>query len=243
VLMALTAHSVTARSVGSHHSHDEPSRVRRTRQPEPLLSERGSVATPGAGGSGATEVSREERRRFSVGTATVIGALMLLASGSFIGHTASESPRLLIAASDFAHVAAASIWAGGAVALASTLRRRRRSGSGSGSALLTARFSVSATWSLVLVAATGAAMAWTILPEPSALWSSTFGRILLLKVLLVVAIAAVGAYNHFALVPAIRDGADGDTIRNRLRATLSAELVGFVAVIAATAALVGASPT
>jgi hypothetical protein len=59
----------------------------------------------------------------------------------------------------------------------------------------------------------------------------------------VVAIAAVGAYNHFALVPAIRDGADGDTIRNRLRATLSAELVGFVAVIAATAALVGASPT
>jgi copper transport protein len=178
-----------------------------------------------------------------VGGATVLGALLLLASGSFIGHTASGSPRLLVATSDLVHLATASIWAGGAVALASAFRRRKRSGSESASALLAARFSVPATWSLVSGAATGAVMAWSILPGPSALWSSTFGRILLIKVLLVVAVAALGAYNHFVLVPDIRRGTDDASTRNRLRTTLVAEMAGFVAVIAATAALVGASPT
>ena len=119
----------------------------------------------------------------------------------------------------------------------------RRTGTTSDAAVLVSRFSVSATWALALVSLTGVAMAWAILPEISALWSSRFGWTLIVKVVLVLAVAALGAYNHFVLVPEIRQEAATEAMRARLYRILGAETVLFVAVLAATAVLIGSSPT
>lgn len=56
---------------------------------------------------------------------TVICAVMLL-SFVFDGHTATVAPRLLIAAVDLAHTAAAAVWVGGVVLLAVLLLVRAR---------------------------------------------------------------------------------------------------------------------
>ncbi len=175
----------------------------------------------------------------------VLGAVALLVSGVFVGHTASESPRLLVALADMAHMAAGGVWTGGVLALLVTLRLRRRSERAVGP--LATRFSVVAGYCVGLAGITGVALAWAILPDLDALTTSSFGRLLLLKVTVALVALAVGAYNHFVVVPAIEAGhaehrrSDADAAR--LRTTATVEVVLLVVIVAVTAVLVASAAT
>ncbi len=181
------------------------------------------------------------RLRVEASPLALVGAVLLIASESFIGHTSSVQPRFAVLASDAGHLVAGGLWAAGTFMLALTLWGRRRRGEPLDARLLGTRFSVMAGWSLVGVAATGLILGWAILGEVSALWSTEFGRLLSAKVAVVIVIAAIGAHNHRVLVPAL--GGKSPDVDERFRRTVTAEAVLFAAVLVLTALLVVSNPT
>lgn len=199
-----------------------------------LLDEPGGVAT-----KLAPTAAPLVRLRVEASPIAFVGAALLVASEAFLGHTATTQPRLLVVASDAGHLVAGGLWAAGAVMLAVTISRRHRRGQPLDARLLATRFSVVAGWALAVVAVTGMALAWGILGEVDALWTTTFGKVLLVKVAVVAAIAAIGAYNHKVLVPALIDG--GEHADHQFRRTVTAEAALFGVVLALTAVLVASS--
>ncbi len=203
------------------------------------------VASGGGAAPTGTVVRRRRRGTEQVRVASSplvwLGVAFLAASESFLGHTADTAPRPAMLISDAVHLVAGGIWLGGALLLVVTLRRRRRA-SGTSVAPLVARYSWLAGWSVAAVALTGVVMGALILGDLSALISSTFGRLLLVKIALVVGLVAAGAYNRNVLLPELEAGTDDGWAIGRLRASLSIELVLFVAVVVLTAVLVNANP-
>lgn len=180
------------------------------------------------------------RVRVESGPLALLGALLLVISESFIGHTASVEPRVLMAVSDAVHLTAAGIWAAGAWLLTATLWRRHRRGEPIDASLLATRFSLLATWSLVAVALSGIVLAWAILEQLSALWTSEFGRLLLMKTIVVVAIGCFGLHNRRVLLPALSSGED--LAQEKFRKTIAVESALFVLVLLITSFLVIANP-
>jgi copper transport protein len=144
-------------------------------------------------------------RRSSIAMA---GAGLYLASFLFDCHNATPKPMAVVWATDVVHVLAAATWVGGIAMLATVLWRRKRAEHALDAAYLAVRFSVVAGASLVLAGIAGLALTVEILDEPSQLWASTWGQVLIAKVLLVAVVAAIGAYNHFRLIPLLEQAVD-----------------------------------
>jgi putative copper export protein/mono/diheme cytochrome c family protein len=139
-------------------------------------------------------------RPFARGAALAAAAAVALTT-TLIGHAADWgdlTPTVLL---DWVHVLAASTWIGGIVALAFVVFGRGASPAPTSVTHIGARFSRLAGWSLVTVVLTGAYNAWVQLPDVPALWNTPYGRILLGKLALVVALVILGATNRYALLP------------------------------------------
>ena len=170
-------------------------------------------------------------------TTAVICAAMLL-SFVFDGHTATVAPRLLIAAVDLAHTAAAAVWVGGVVLLAVLLLVRARAGVPTGAGELAVRFSVPATAAVVVAGLAGTALTLLIIDRPGELTSTAWGRVMLIKMALVAVVAVMGYVNNRYALPAL-DSWRPVTAR-LLRRTVVAEATVMIVVLLATAVLVGA---
>ena len=168
------------------------------------------------------------------------GAVIVLGSFALTGHTATSTPRWLVMTADIAHTLAGATWFGGLVLLALALRRRRAIDDPVGGGALVSRFSTMATTSIVVVSLAGTALGWVEVRAARALLSTGYGVTLLVKLALVAAVLAVGAYNHRKLVPAIRNA--GDAAWQRLRSTVRLEVAGLVLVVAVTGVLVNLVP-
>lgn len=183
----------------------------------------------------------ESRVRVESGPLAIVGAVLLVASESFIGHTASVQPRVLVVVSDAVHLVATGVWVTGVWLLAWTMWRRFRRGQSLDAGFLAARFSDVATWALIAVTVSGLALSWAILRSPDHLWSTDFGRLLILKVILVAIIGSLGLHHRRVLVPELAAGVPDAA--PRLRRTLMVESGLFAVVLLLTALLVAASPT
>ncbi|MFM7510070.1 MAG: copper resistance CopC/CopD family protein [Actinomycetota bacterium] len=186
--------------------------------------------------------SRDELVRVVPSPLAWMAAAALVASETFTGHTAVTEPRWLIAASDVTHLVAAAVWATGAVLLCWTFWQRSRVRPGDPLAGSVLRFSTLAGWALLAVSVTGVVQAGLILGSVDALVSTTFGRVLALKVVAVAAIAWTGWWNRRHLVPEFEGGTPSGSAVRHLRTSLSVEAVGFLIVVALTAVLVVSSP-
>jgi copper transport protein len=182
--------------------------------------------------------TRLARVRVESGPLAFIGALLLVLSESFIGHTASVEPRALVLVSDAVHMFAAAVWLAGVWLLSWTLWQRTRRGEPLDARLVATRFSITATWALVAVALSGTALGWAILGSPGRLFTTEFGRMLIIKVALVAVIGAIGLHNRRTLLPALEQPG----IDIRFYRTIVVESVLFAAVLVATALLVVANP-
>ncbi len=140
----------------------------------------------------------------------LLGAAGILASFSFDGHTVTAMPRWLIVTSDLFHVVAAASWVAGLLFLAVLFAMRRRHGHKYDGSYVIVRFSSVASFAVAAVGLTGIAMTWLILDDPAQLWSTSWGRLLLVKVCLVAIVVAMGAYNHFRLMPLLEPRATLD---------------------------------
>ncbi len=143
---------------------------------------------------------------------------------------------------DAVHVLAAGGWIGGLLALvvvglptALGLSPERR---GPAASALVQSFSPAALAFTAALLVTGVVSAWLHLGDVQALWTSAYGRTLLLKVAIFSAVALLGAYNFLRLRPTV-ESEDGS---RRLRRSGAVELVLALAVIAVTAVLVAIPP-
>jgi copper transport protein len=200
------------------------------------------VERPGGGVGVVTRPgARLMRLRVEASPVAFIGAAALVVSEAFIGHTATVDPRFVVLVADAGHLLGGAAWVAGGLMLVLTLHRRHRRRQPLDARILATRYAVMATWALVAVTVTGVALSWSILREPSALWATEFGRLLLAKLAVVAVVVAIGAHNHRVLVPTLAEG--DDAAAHRFRRFLSAEVALFGTILLLTALLVVANPT
>jgi putative copper export protein len=146
---------------------------------------------------------------------------------------------------DAAHVLAACAWVGTLLTLLFTAvplvrggPSREGIGSGPLVASLVRAFHPIALTCAAIVIASGLLSAWLRLPTVTSLWTSSYGKVLLLKLAFVAVVVILGARNWRRVMPTLGD----DASARRITRTAGAELTMAALVLAVTAVLVSTSP-
>lgn len=169
---------------------------------------------------------------------------ILFALGAFpglTGHAAGEENlRALALVADAMHVWAAGGWMGGLAVVFYLDRTWRRESPDATSVLpaLVPVFSLVAMASVGTLALTGTFAAWLHLPSIDSLFSTNYGRTLLLKLGLVGIVLALGGLNYKVLTPRLGTRQGNEQMRN----AGAFELLVAQAVLLVTALLVRMSP-
>ena len=217
----------------------------------------------------AVRILREQQRTAEKARArdedlAAICGLGVLATYGGVGHAAAGSAPTLALLSDTSHLAAASVWIGGLVILAACLLPRRRTGE---LAEALPRFSRLALGCVAVLAVTGTYQAWREIWPIPALWSTSYGQLLLAKVsgfLLIVAVAyfsrqavqrryvrpvahALSVKEEDGTVGTMTEPESGELgedrrLVRRLRTSVGIELALGVVVLAVAAVLVSQAP-
>ena len=157
-----------------------------------------------------------------------LAAFALLPLPTLAGHSLDPGRPLLAPVVDFLHVAAASFWLGGLVALAIALT------ASVARAPMVRRFSNVALVSVVVLSVTGVIRAIEELRSLEQLWSTGYGQLLIVKTALLAALVVLGWLNRYRLVPKLSFDA--------LRRNVAVELMLFTGLIAAVALLTDLRP-
>jgi copper transport protein len=168
------------------------------------------------------------------------------------GHASTQDLVPLAVLSDVVHLLGVSVWLGGLAMLAAVVLPRRLPDELSA---VVPRFSRIAFGAVIVILATGTFQGWREVRSTAALTDTTYGRLLIVKVVLFGLLVALGALSRRFVqaryrVPAARlsfgPGAatadpDAEAVA-QLRRTVGAETVIAVVVLAVTALLVNAQP-
>lgn len=133
-------------------------------------------------------------------------ALGLALTTALTGHAADWGDLTPSAFVDWMHILAASAWTGGLIGLTLVVFIERPSWPAALLASVMRRFSTLAGLCLLAVAVSGTYNAWTQLGAPSELWTTTYGRVLAIKLLMVLALVGLGAVNRYAIIPRLDPG-------------------------------------
>jgi len=167
-----------------------------------------------------------------------LGALLALASFAGSGHALAVLPQLQGRALMVFHGLVAALWIGAF----DPLRRAYARDAGSATAALFHRFQRLGFVAVVAVVASGAIMAWLLLPGWTDLWQSAYGLRLSGKLLAVLTMLAIAAVNRFWLTPRALAGTAG--MRRQLLRVLRLDLaVALIAVLLAVSLSLGPPPT
>lgn len=186
--------------------------------------------------------------------ATILLAVGIGVSFAAAGHAVAGSHRDLTMVVDCIHVIGASVWLGGLVMLVVTLRPR----GGVGDVIdVTRRFSRVAMTCVVALVATGTYQAWRQVGSWGAFSATTYGRELLIKILVVAAAIALAAGSRWWLWRALRppvvvEAATASAAPpqpsssaapvGQLRRTVASEMALGALVLGITSALVATEP-
>ena len=183
-------------------------------------------------------------RRVRGGWFVATASALVLAITPALGGHAAASPRFtsLMIAADWLHVLGGASWLGSllcvmvvGVPIALTLELPERWAS---IASLVNAFSPVALASAGVVVASGVFASWIHLEQLSALWQTTYGKVLLVKLLFVAITFGIGAYNFKRVQPRLLT----EIGALRLRKSAATELaVGFM-ILLVTGLLTGVSP-
>jgi copper transport protein len=157
-------------------------------------------------------------------------ALVLLAAPTLSGHALDrDQPRGLAAVVDLAHSTSAAVWFGGLLALAfvvpsavDELKRRA----------IARRFSTIALASVIVLGLSGLGRALTELSAVDQLWSTSYGRALVIKTILFVPLLGVGWLNRSLLAGAFA----------RLRRSILIEVTVITAIVGVVGVLTDLRP-
>lgn len=183
--------------------------------------------------------------------ALVPPAAFLLLLPALSGHATSQDPALVLVPANVLHVAAMSVWAGGLATLLLVVPPvTRRVAMGDRSRLLAgllARFSPLALGAIAAILLSGLVQSYVYVRSPGHLLDTPFGRAVLVKLVLLLVLVGVGAYQRRRSLPRLRQiaAAGGAPARAGvlLRRVLRAELALIAVVLGATAALTAYPPS
>jgi copper transport protein len=199
------------------------------------------------------EEQPEKTRARDEDLAAICG-LGVLATYGGVGHAAAGSQPTLALLSDTTHLAAASVWIGGLAMLAVCLLPSRRTAE---LAEALPRFSRIALGAVAVLVGTGTYQAWREIGPLPALWSTEYGRLLLVKIAGFVLLVGVGNLSRLAVrrryVTAVAHAmsasdttelaeSEEDRLLGRLRASVGLEVLIAAAVLAVAALLVSTAP-
>lgn len=150
------------------------------------------------------------------------------------GHAAGAADHHLAVTALFVHIAASAVWLGLLVALAVS---RKEIGLGAKNAV--SRVSRMALWAAVALVASGAANAWLRVGSVADLFTTTYGRLLALKLLLMSGAIALAAWHRRATMPRLSEA----DVRDRFWRVLSVDVALLGAVAAIGGVLSRTAPT
>jgi copper transport protein len=179
-----------------------------------------------------------------------IGATYLAVTPALAGHASIEHPIGVFFPSDVLHVLAGSVWVGGIACLLIALpgaTRRLEGGERSRLLLATlARFSPIALGSVVVIAVTGVIQAYIDVRSFHGLFHTTYGALIIVKVVLLASLIGLGWVNRERVIPALErivgDGQSPGGTGGLARRTLRGEFVLMMCVFGVTAALISYAP-
>ncbi|WP_158220599.1 copper resistance protein CopC [Kineosporia sp. A_224] len=171
-----------------------------------------------------------------------LGGILLL-TFSLAEHAGQGRLVPLAVAADAFHAGAASVWLGGLATLLLVVLVRPAPGDPRPdlSAVLP-RWSRTAAGAVAVIVGTGLFQAWREVGERAALTGTTYGRLLLAKVALVVVMLVVAASARSLVTRLAGRGPDTAQTALRVRSRVATEAVVGVLVLAVTATLVGTVP-
>ncbi len=176
----------------------------------------------------------------------------LLVTPGLAGHAATEDLVPLAMAADVLHLVSVSLWLGGLALLTAAVLPRRVPGE---LAVVVPKFSRMAFAAVITILVTGSFQGWRQVRSTAALTETTYGRLLIIKVVLFALMVGLAGLSRRLVqaryrMPAARlsfgPGAatadpDDETVAG-LRRTVGAETVIAVIVLAVTSLLVNAQP-
>jgi putative copper export protein len=176
-------------------------------------------------------------------------ALLFLAVGvgatqSLTAHAADAGPVSIDVFVDWAHVLASGMWMGGLVGLPLIVLRAMRTWPGRTPGVVATRFSRLAGLCLSVVVVSGAYNSWVEIPSIRTLITTTYGRSLAAKLLIVLGIVVIGGINRYRIVPGLKseESAARRTFLDRFRVWVSVEVVLGLGVFVCTAVLTDSTP-
>tara|TARA_Y100000768_G_scaffold364994_2_gene325898 strand:- start:575 stop:1264 length:690 start_codon:yes stop_codon:yes gene_type:complete len=178
-------------------------------------------------------LTNQVRSRSSFRALLALPCLGLLVAPAFDGHAVSMGPRILHALSDVVHMGSTSIWIGSVIGLAVVARIDRRQLSAV--AQRTAKVLMGTVAAVVL---SGVVMTFIIIDDLSSLTDSTWGRILIVKVVTVLTAGLIGAVHHWRVVPRLASR----HVQIKFQRSVTIEFAVLIAVIAVSSWLVVAMP-
>ncbi|MEO5974120.1 MAG: copper resistance protein CopC [Ilumatobacteraceae bacterium] len=153
----------------------------------------------------------------------------IVATLSLTGHPVVQHPALLSVGIDTVHMSAVSSWIGGIALLSLGGSRWYHENDG----YVVRRFSAIATWMVIVIIATGVSQAWLMMDGFSNLFSSDFGRTLLIKTTAVAVLVSLGLLSRRTLK------LNGPA---SVRRVIGTELFVGLVVVAISALLIGTPP-
>lgn len=190
----------------------------------------------------------EKSLRFVAIAAAALGGIGLTVSYAMTGHASVVQWKWVAAPALVLHILAGAAWLGGLPAVAWAFRKRATF-TGAELTSLISRFSRMATISIAVLGVAGTALAVCMFTAPSEVLGR-YGYSLMAKLLLVFGFLALGAYNHYVAVPAMKKsfiGIENDpeglgtpagrVARENMGRTLKIEALAVLVIAIATAVL------
>jgi copper transport protein len=174
-----------------------------------------------------------EQRRHGV---LIAGATLAIGSFLVTGHAATAPPAWLMAPVVGVHLLATAFWIGAFRPLLLSTGQLSAADSGA----LMQRFSNFAVPAVIVVLISGTAISLKQLGSPAKLFDNDYGTVLLTKIILVLVIIGIAAYNKINLTPRLI--ANDVAGVSKIRRTITLELMLYVIVLAAASALTVTTP-
>ncbi len=211
---------------------------------------RGAIPVLGQSAEGGGSAAVARRPPHAIVALLALGALYLAITPALAGHASIESPVGVFFSSDVLHVLSGSVWVGGiACLLLAVPAATRRLDAPERSRLLLAtlvRFSPLALAAVVVIAATGVIQAYIDVRSFNGLLHTTYGALIIAKVVLLSTLIGLGWVNRKRVIPAlgrlVGDGRSPGGVGALARRTMRGELALMLCVFGVTAALISYAP-
>ena len=169
-------------------------------------------------------------------------SVVFLISLAWISHAAAARVQLLGLLGDALHLCAAGAWVGGLAPLTMFLRRACVSSSlGERAAPVLQRFSILSLCCVSVLVVSGISNSWLLVGSIHALFTTPYGRLLFLKLMLFVILIGFGARNRFVVKTELLKTPAGSDLVHQLRRNVICEACLGLAVVAIVACL-GVTP-